>query len=112
MVDSGIAPAISEATNKVGKKKTLIAAILVIIVTAFIFVSAYGVGSVIAIGVILLPILLSVGVPREIALTAFSLAIGAPMYVNVVLFNQIKSKHSSHMQFTVVSTYNLAGLQR
>lgn len=91
LVDSGIAPAISEATNKVGKKKPLIAAILVIIVTAFIFVSAYGVGSVIAIGVILLPILLSVGVPREIALTAFSLAIGAPMYVNVVLFNQIKA---------------------
>ncbi|WEV57032.1 gluconate:proton symporter [Ligilactobacillus acidipiscis] len=91
LVDSGIAPAISEATNKVGKKKPLIAAILVIVVTAFIFVSAYGVGSVIAIGVILLPILLSVGVPRDIALIAFSLAIGAPMYVNVVLYNQIKA---------------------
>lgn len=91
LVDSGIAPAISQATNKVGKKKPLIAAILVVIATAFIFVSAYGVGSVIAIGVILLPILLSVGVPRDIALVAFSLAIGAPMYVNVVLFNQIKA---------------------
>lgn len=91
LVDSGIAPAISEATNKVGKKKPLLAAILVIIVTAFIFISAYGVGSVIAIGVILLPILLSVGVPRDIALIAFSLAIGAPMYVNVVLYNQMKA---------------------
>lgn len=91
LVDSGIAPAISEATNKVGKKKPLIAAILVIVVTAFIFVSAYGVGSVVAIGVILLPILLSVGVPRDIALIAFSLAIGASMYVNVVLYNQIKA---------------------
>ncbi len=91
LVESGIAPSISGATNKVGKKKPLLAAILVILVTAFIFISAYGVGSVIAIGVILLPILLSIGIPREIALVAFSLAIGAPMYVNVVLYNQIKA---------------------
>lgn len=91
LVDSGIAPAISEQTNKVGKKKPLIAAILVVFVTSFIFVSAYGVGSVIAIGVILLPILLSVGLPRDLALSAFALAIGAPMYINVVLFNQIKA---------------------
>lgn len=91
LVDSGIAPAISEATKSVGKKNPLIAAILVILVTAFIFVSAYGVGSVIAIGVILLPILLSLGLPRDIALAAFSMAIGAPMYINVVLYNQMKA---------------------
>lgn len=95
LVESGIAPSISGATNKVGKKKPLLAAILVILVTAFIFISAYGVGSVIAIGVILLPILLSIGIPREIALVAFSLAIGAPMYVNVVLYNQIKAFFST-----------------
>lgn len=91
LVDSGIAPAISEATNKVGKKKPLIAAVLVILVTAFIFVSAYGVGSVIAFGVILLPIMLSVGIPRDIAISAFSMAIGASMYLNVVLYNQMKA---------------------
>lgn len=91
LVDSGIAPSISEATKTIGKKKPLLAAILVILVTAFIFVSAYGVGSVIAIGVILLPILLSIGLPRYIALTAFSMAIGAPMYINVVLYNQMKA---------------------
>lgn len=91
LVESGIAPAISEETNKVGKKKPLIAGILVILVTAFIFVSAYGVGSVIAIGVILLPIMLSVGIPRDLALSTFALAIGAPMYINVVLYNQIKA---------------------
>ncbi len=91
LVDSGIAPAISMATNRVGKKRPLLAAVLIVLVTALIFVSAYGVGSVIAIGVILLPIMLSVGIPREIALSAFSLAIGAPMYLNVVLYNQIKA---------------------
>ncbi|AUI72025.1 hypothetical protein COSHB9_04370 [Companilactobacillus alimentarius] len=109
LVDSGIAPAISETTNKVGRKKPLIAAILVMIVTSFIFVSAYGVGSVIAIGVILLPILLSVGVPRDIALVAFSMAIGAPMYINVVLYNQIKvffpkaSYNASYLHFGIIA---------
>ena len=91
LVDSGIAPSISAATNKVGKKRPFFAAILVVLVTSLIFVSAYGVGSVIAIGVILLPILLSVGLPRDLALSIFSLAIGAPMYLNVVLYNQMKA---------------------
>ncbi|MCI1926066.1 MAG: gluconate:proton symporter [[Lactobacillus] timonensis] len=91
LVDSGIAPGISAATNKVGKKKPLLAAVLVALVTCLIFVSAYGVGSVIAIGVILLPILLSIGMPRDLALSLFALSIGAPMYINVVLYNQMKA---------------------
>ncbi|MDO4679723.1 MAG: gluconate:proton symporter [Aerococcus sp.] len=90
LVSSGIAPAISEATNKVSSKQPLLAAMLIALVTSFIFVSAYGVGSVIAIGVILLPIMLSIGVPRDLATAVFSMSIGAPMYINVVLYNQIK----------------------
>ncbi|WP_195517793.1 gluconate:proton symporter [Weissella cibaria] len=91
LVDSGIAPAISQRTAKAGKKNVMLAAILVILVTALIFISAYGVGSVIAIGVILLPILLSLGIPRKIALPVFLMSVGAPMYLNLVLFNQIKA---------------------
>lgn len=91
LVDSGIAGSISSQTQKVGKKSPVFATILVCLVTMFIFVSAYGVGSVIAIGVILLPIMFSLGVPRNIAVAAFTLSIGAPMYVNVVLFNQVKA---------------------
>lgn len=91
LVESGIAPSISQKTNKVGKSHPLLAAILIVLVTALLFVSSYGVGSVIAIGVILLPILLSLGIPRDVALTTFALSIGSAMYVNVVLFNQIKA---------------------
>ncbi|QBO35134.1 gluconate:proton symporter [Periweissella cryptocerci] len=91
LVDSGIAQSISAKTEKVGRKSPLLAAILVVLVTAFIFVSAYGVGSVIAIGVILLPILFSLGLPKPVAVAAFTMAIGSSMYVNVVLFNQIKA---------------------
>ncbi|ADG40119.1 putative transporter protein [Leuconostoc kimchii IMSNU 11154] len=91
LVDSGIAGSISAQTEKVGRKAPIFAAILVVLVTALIFSSAYGVGSVIAIGVILIPILLSIGVPKKVAIPAFTMAIGAPMYINVVLFNQIKA---------------------
>ncbi|MHA7983313.1 gluconate:proton symporter [Leuconostoc mesenteroides] len=91
LVDSGIAGSISAQTERVGRKAPIFATILVVLVTALIFSSAYGVGSVIAIGVILIPILLSIGVPKKIAIPAFTMAIGAPMYINVVLFNQIKA---------------------
>ncbi|QEA59459.1 gluconate:proton symporter [Leuconostoc koreense] len=91
LVDSGIAGSISAQTEKVGRKAPIFATILVVLVTALIFSSAYGVGSVIAIGVILIPILLSIGVPKKVAIPAFTMAIGAPMYINVVLFNQIKA---------------------
>ncbi|MFL1696130.1 gluconate:proton symporter [Weissella kandleri] len=90
LVDSGIAASISRQTEKVGRKAPVLAAILVVLVTALIFSSAYGVGSVMAIGVILIPIMLSIGIPKKIAIPAFTMAIGAPMYINVVLFNQIK----------------------
>lgn len=91
LVDSGIAGSISAQTERVGRKASIFATILVVLVTALIFSSAYGVGSVIAIGVILIPILLSIGVPKKVAIPAFTMAIGAPMYINVVLFNQIKA---------------------
>lgn len=61
LVDSGIAGSISAQTERVGRKAPIFATILVVLVTALIFSSAYGVGSVIAIGVILIPILLSIG---------------------------------------------------
>jgi len=89
LVESGIAGSIRSQTEKVGVNRPVLATILVCLVTMFIFVSAYGVGSVIALGVILLPIMFSLGVPKHIAVAAFTLSIGAPMYVNVVLFNQI-----------------------
>ena len=80
LVDSGIAGSISAQTEKVGRKAPILAAILVVLVTALIFSSAYGVGSVIAIGVILIPILLSIGVPKKVAIPAFTMAIGANVY--------------------------------
>lgn len=59
--------------------------------SSFIFASVYGTGAVIAIGVIVLPILLSVGLPPKVAAAALVFPFGAAMYINVALFNIIKS---------------------
>lgn len=91
LVDSGIAASISNAVGKFGEKKKMLTATLVVAVTALIFLSAYGVGSVVAVGVILLPVLLNIGIPRSIALTAFTVSVGAPLYLNTVQFNQFKA---------------------
>lgn len=90
LVDTGIAGSISRRTEKVGKKRPVLATILIAIVIVLIFTSSYGVGSAIAVGVILFPIMFSIGVPKPIAVSVFTIAIGAAMYVNNVLFVQFQ----------------------
>jgi hypothetical protein len=88
LVDTGIAASISNRTAKVGESKPVLATILIALVTCLIFSSAYGVGSAIAVGVILFPIMARIGVPKKIAVCVFTLSIGAAMWVNSVLFVQ------------------------
>ncbi|GCF95011.1 citrate transporter [Enterococcus florum] len=90
LVDTGIAGSISRRTEKVGKKQPVLATLLIAIVIALIFTSSYGVGSAIAVGVILFPIMFSIGVPKTIAVSVFTMSIGAAMYVNNVLFVQFQ----------------------
>lgn len=90
LVDTGIAGSIIRKTVELGGDRPLVVTILISIVTSLIFTSTFGVGAVIAIGVIILPILLSLGVPKRVAASAFTLSVGAGMYVNVVLFKQVQ----------------------
>ncbi len=90
IVDTGIAGSIIRKMVELGGDKPLVITILLSIVTSLIFTSTFGVGAVIAIGVIILPILLSLGVPKKVAVSSFTLAVGAGMYVNVVLFKQVQ----------------------
>jgi len=90
LVDTGIAGEISEQTVKISYKRPILATILICFVTSFIFTSSYGVGAVIAIAVILLPILQSLGLSKNVAVVAFVMSIGAPMYVNIVIIKQLQ----------------------
>lgn len=96
LVDTGIAASISYRTAKVGEKSPVLATICTALVTCLIFTSAYGVGSAIAIGVILFPILGRLGVPKRVAVPVFTLSTGAAMWINSVLFVQFAAFYQDY----------------
>lgn len=91
LMDTGIASTIIRKTVELGGDKPLITVILLDIVTAIIFTSMTGAGPVMAVGVIVLPILMSLGIPKAIALFTFIASVGAGSYLNPVFFQQYRA---------------------
>jgi len=90
LVKTGIASTIIRKTVELGGDKPAVTTILLCIVTGLIFTSTFGAGAVVAIGVIVLPILLSLGVPKPLAVSSYLMSVGSGMYVNLVLFKQMQ----------------------
>ncbi|MDF2883298.1 MAG: Citrate transporter [Clostridiaceae bacterium] len=90
LVETGIAASIIRKTVELGGDKPLITTVLLSVVTGLIFTSTFGAGAVVAIGVIVLPILLSLGVPKPLAVSSYLMSVGSGMYVNLVLFKQMQ----------------------
>lgn len=90
MLKTGIASKIIKQTVELGGDKPIITAGLLSIVTTLVFSSMFGAGAVVAIGVIVFPILLSLGIPKRVALVEFMLSVGAGLYINPVIFSQYK----------------------
>lgn len=82
LLDTGIARSIIRTAVELGGDKPALTCILLSIVTSLIFSSAYGAGSVVAIGVIVFPILLSLGISKELATASFLMSVGAGLYLN------------------------------
>lgn len=89
LVKTDIAGNLVKRAVELGGDRPLIATTLIMLVTSFLFVSMYGVGSAIAIGVIAIPIMLSMGVPAAVAAPAFTMSIAAAMFVNIVDINML-----------------------
>jgi H+/gluconate symporter-like permease len=90
LVQTGIAENIIRSAIELAGDRPVIVAIVVSCVTGLLFTSLYGVGAAIALGVIALPIMMSMGIPPYVAAPAFTMAIGAGNYVNLVEFNIFK----------------------
>ncbi len=90
LVETGIAGSIIRRTVELGGDKPAITTILLSLVVMLIFTSTFGVGAVIAIGVIALPILMSLGVPKRLAVSSYVMSVGAGMYLNRTLFAQMQ----------------------
>ena len=91
LIDTGIAATLIRKVVELGGDKPRITMSLLCIVTAIIFTSMTGIGPVISIAVVVLPIMLSLGIPSPIALFAFIGSIMAGIFANIVNFKQYQA---------------------
>ena len=88
LLQTGIADALIRKAVELGGDKPVIICVLLSAVTTAIFSTLFGAGAVVAIGVIILPILMSPGIPKTLSIGSFMLSVGAGMYLNPVLTGQ------------------------
>ncbi len=91
LMETGIASTIIRKTVELGGDRPIVTIALLDIVTGVIFTAMMGAGPVIAIGVIVLPILMSLGIPKAIAMFTFMSSVSAGMYLNPVLHGQLRA---------------------
>lgn len=89
LVETGIARSIISFAVELGGERKALTTILLSFVVSIIFASCYGPGTVVAIGVIVFPILLSIGVPKTVATLSYLFSIGAGLYINTPRGKQI-----------------------
>lgn len=91
LTETGIAATLIRKVVELSGDKTRLTMSLLCIVTSVIFMSMTGIGPVISVAVIVLPIFLSIGIPAPIALFSFMGSIAAGMFANEVQFNQYRA---------------------
>lgn len=105
LLETGIAQSLIKKTVELGGDRPVVTTILLSIVVAGIFTSMFGTGAVIAMGVIVLPIILSLGIDKRVALTSFMLAIGAGLYMNALPFAQYQAYYSDGADYLFNGIY-------
>ncbi|HET9097763.1 MAG TPA: hypothetical protein VFN37_13965 [Candidatus Baltobacteraceae bacterium] len=83
-IDTGIAKSIVNFAAEFGGERPMVLALLLCAVVAVLFVSLYGLGAIIMVGSIVLPIMMTTGVPRKIAATLFLMAFALGFMFNPV----------------------------
>ena len=83
-MDTGIAKSIVNFAAEFGGENPMVVALVLSAVVALLFVSLSGLGAVIMVGSIVLPIMMTTGVPRKIAATLFLMAFALGFIFNIV----------------------------
>jgi len=91
LMSTGIASTLIRKTVELGGDKPRVTMTLLCVTTSVIFTTMTGIGPVISIAVIVIPILLSLGLPANITLFAFMGSIMSGIFANVVNFNQYQA---------------------
>lgn len=106
LVDSGIAATLIRKVVELGGDKPRISMSLLCVVTAVIFMSMTGIGPVMSIAVIVLPILMSLGISVPVALFSFMGSIMAGIFANIVNFKQYQTIYAGFNPAAESYTYN------
>lgn len=86
LVKTGIAQSIIRMAAELGGDKPLLVVLLISLATAFISVGLYGLGPIIMIGVMALPIMMTLGVSAQVATTIYLLSTVAGYMLNLTLW--------------------------
>jgi hypothetical protein len=108
MIQTGIAEEIIKRAAEFGGEKPLIVAFGLMIVTAVLFTTLQGLGAIITVGSLVLPIMMSLGIPRKLAGTLFLLAFATGFIFNPILFTlyrQLLGLKPEEILPTQVSTF-------
>ena len=82
-LDTGIAKSIVNFAAEFGGERPMAIALVLSLVVAVLFVSLSGLGAIIMVGTIVLPIMMTTGVPRKIAATMFLMAFALGFIFNI-----------------------------
>ena len=90
LIETDIASTLIKKTVELSGENPLFTTALLCVVTSLIFTSTFGAGAVVAIGIIVLPIVMALGVPKPLAVASYLMSVGSGMFVNIVLFRQMQ----------------------
>jgi H+/gluconate symporter-like permease len=83
-LDTGIAKNIVNFAAEYGGEQPAVVALLLSVVVAVLFMTLSGLGAIIMVGSVVLPIMMTTGVPRKIAATVFLMAFALGFIFNIV----------------------------
>jgi len=106
LIQTGIARTIIRKAVELGGDKPALTTVLLCIVVGVIFTASYGAGAVVAIGVIVFPIMLSLGVNKTLATGSFVMSVSAGLYFNSALLSQASGTMLGSMFEPKVKNYN------
>lgn len=106
LIDTNIAATLIRKVVELGGDRPRFTMGLLCVITAVIFMSLTGIGPVISIAVIVLPILFSLGIEAPVAMFAFMGSIMAGVYANAVNFMQYHTMYVGFVKEATPYTYN------
>lgn len=91
LMRTGIAETLIRNAAELAGDRPMAVAVAMVLVITFLFTSMYGVGAAVMVGVIALPIMLTMGISPNVAAAVFSFSITAGLQINLVDFGILKT---------------------